>query len=531
MNNFADVGFQENLPPNPKRAFFRGAAEGLGTFGDIYQGSREALEQRMQPVTGPKVAGAIGRGIGGIFNAPTSQNINDLLNYLGIQKQEGSPEEKYAGRIGRYATPAALTGGLAALPSALLAATGEQGAEMAGFGPTGQTIAGIIAGGYPAVKEAFLKAKETPNLLMKSGITKRKVVGQPEQVVSKAVISPERQAESIAKLNQEAAKIVKSKVHKHVPLLKALEEGVDFESINRKNMDAVHQMAKSSNTVIDIDPLSDFLTETAGRYKKIRKLSPELKEIQSEVKAFKNNPASMLEDLVEIYRDNNKKYRKVVGKDPEYAHFLSEYNRKIVQSIEETLPKDNEFVNFFKTTNKDYRDYKNAQFIKRNLDSMMQGNPTIEDIKNISINQAKQKALIEKMGKEGANDIIDIAKDMTIAHEALKSIPVKSLKIFDSIYPIADLLPLGSGISLKGLMKVTPKLSKRVLGYNLSSPEKKDAYKNALNALKTGDKSAYIRATHILSGSEEPAKNFEELGFTEEQIAPEQFENLGFSLE
>jgi hypothetical protein len=130
------------------------------------------------------------------------------------------------------------------------------------------------------------------------------------------------------------------------------------------------------------------------------------------------------------------------------------------------------------------------------------------------------------MGKQGAEDISQLAKDLSKASDSIKNIPVKTLTGMDKILPLALLLDISK---IPKALVVGPKVLKgarSIYGSILASPQRVSAYRDALKALTSGDMAAYRKAAQTL---------MEELGETiqppkkgEEQSESVDFSDLGF---
>lgn len=422
------------------------------------------------------------------------------------------PEHDFLERAGKLAPQAAL--GAGSVPSAILQTAGgtiagelakkygagEKGqglAELAGMiGP--QAIKNVAQKGISSLKAALTGPVET----LKSGLNKPRALESKKP--SFGIITPERQEKSISQLNKQASQITKESLHKHLPISKQIEQGVNFESQFEKDFGNLKKIASSANPDINIHPLSKFLRESSSKFKGIPEPHAEAKKIISESLKFRRNPENSLENLLKIYRSNNQKIKnsyetsRVTGKQEEYVDFLLDMNRKITESIEKTLPTDSAWVKRFKDLNKGYREYRSALKTSEQLKPILGESPTPANLKKIAEDPKLKTKLELSMGKEGASEIIQVAKDLKMATESVKNIKAKELKVLDNIFPLGVFLPLVKIPSALYGAKKALDWARRGYGFFLSTPARRKAYSQAAKALSENNVKAYSQATSIL---------------------------------
>lgn len=447
-----------------------------------------------------------------------------LLNVLAPQKEsmlsqlservlptKDEPAERFLERAGKIAPNAAL-GGAGIIPAIIQTLAGAAGGEIAkeeGLGETGQGIAEAVSMGLPGlIKAAGTKAAsllKAPVQKMASGLTKSRAVGA--KLAEKAVISPARQEKTIANLNREASKLAETTLKKEVPLAEQIKNGVDFESQFQQRFGALEKMAERANPEIDISPVSKMMSETASKYRGIPKLHPEAAKIKGEVKAFGNRAPTDLKSALRTYRSNNKKIKgiyetsRLTGKQQEYVDFLVDYNKKIAESFENTLPKDSAWVKEFKDTNKFYKGYRDAQKTMAQLEPILGQKPTPGAIRKLANDAKAQQKLELSMGKKGADEIVQIAKDLELATESIKNIPARELKAWDLVLPLSIFVP---GVKIPGAVVTGKKaldFSRRGYGIFLTTAARRKSYSNALKAINDGNKAAYIKSAQELEKS------------------------------
>jgi hypothetical protein len=332
-----------------------------------------------------------------------------------------------------------------------------------------------------------------------SGLTKPRAV--EAEHVHLAKISPETQKAAIRKLDQEASNLAQASVKKHLPISEAISKGFDFEGEFEKNFGQLKSMMEKANPQIDITPISKLLKETNEKYRGIPALHPEALKIKNEIRKLANNPQTGGKNLLRIYRSNNKKRNdifetsRITGKQQEYVDFLGDLNRAISKSFERTLPEDSSWLKAFLDNNKQYAQYKGAQKTLKTLDPLLRGDLTAGKVNALAHDPRVHKRLELSMGKEGANEIVQIAQDLKKATEAIRKIPRKMLSKFDAIYPVGLLVPfikIPVGIA-KGVQ-----LAQEAYGHYLTSPAKRVALDESLKALVHQDLPAYAEATSKL---------------------------------
>lgn len=456
--------------------------------------------------------------------AEESHGINPLGNFgpvpleLGKKVMEhflpSKEEHEWARRAGKLTPVVALGEGSLPLKAAELAAStlGGEYAKEEGLGELGQTLTEAASMGLPGLVKGVTKAgikaiKSTPSKLP-SGLNEISAI---DSKLSKfGTISKERQAAVIGKLNQEASKIAEKSVEKHLPISKELKKGVDLEGRLHEDFGKLKLAAEKSNPEIDITPISELLSENSKKYKGIPNPSSEVKSIISEVKALRNKPQTGLSNLLKIFRDNNKKMKHIYetamigGKQEEYVNFLRSLNKSIEQSFERTLPEDSAWLSQFKKLNNEFREIKNAEKTTGRLKGILSSKPKLSELDKLISDVKTQERLRLSMGKEGANEIIQIASDLRKSHDALKKMPSKQFNKFDHAFPLYYLIPF-VGKAIGGYK--TAQAGRYFLGWIMSTPSRRRAYTDALNAFAKSDLEGYKKATAILKSELDKKKS------------------------
>lgn len=332
-----------------------------------------------------------------------------------------------------------------------------------------------------------------------SGLSKPGAVGAKKP--GYGLITKERQKEAINKLDNEAQNLIKGRVSERIPVSKKIAEGFDFDKYHAEEFGKLKHAAEKANPDIEINPLTEFFSDTRSKYRGIPNPHADAKSVLREMNAFRKTVPSELKDLLKIRRSNSQKLnaiydqRLLKGKRHEYADFLNNMNRKIDESIEKTLPEGSPWVKKFKELNSEFRDYKRGQETISMLEPIMREKMSTTALTRLAEDPKKQKLLQIKMGEEGAQEIIQIAKDLKTAREAIKSIPVKELAKYDSIWPVSWIFkPLGIFKTVQKGYEYT----RRAYGHLLSSPAKRKVFDEMLHAVAEKDLGAYEKAANHL---------------------------------
>lgn len=413
-------------------------------------------------------------------------------------RPEHEPIER-ATKIGSYAAlgPEGLLAKVAQTAGGTL--LGEA-AEKAGSGEFGQSILEGVGMGLPGLATSIVKrgaqSLKTTAEVGKSGLPK--IQAENSKLSKFATISKERHQAVVEKLNEEASKLTKKSVEKHLPISKEIEKGFDFENKFNVGFQNLRKSAEHANPRIDITPVSELIENTIEKYRGIPKPNPEAVKVIQEMRAFRSKPQTSLNNLLKIYRDNNKKIKniyetsRITGKQQEYVDFLLDMNRSISKSFEHTLPENSAWINQFKDLNKEYKVYQDAQKTLGKLRGFISGIPKPAEIERLANHPQTQARLSISMGEEGAQEIIQIAKDLKQARQALSKIKKSELTKYDAAFPLYFLVPyLGKALGIyKGVQA-----GRYFYGWLLSTQSRRGAYKEALSAFLRNDLEAYKKAT------------------------------------
>lgn len=324
----------------------------------------------------------------------------------------------------------------------------------------------------------------------KSGLTKPGAAAVKHPGLG--AITKERQRKAIDRLDTEAKQLFKAKINEKLPLSKKIEEGFDFDKYHQEEFGRLKSLAEKANPSINVSPISKFFKETADKYRGIPRPHTDAREITKEMRSFRQNMPGDLKSLMKVRRSNSQKIksiydqRLVSGKRQEYVDFINELNRKIDESIGSTLPEDSSWFKKYKKLNAEFSEFKGAEQTLKTLEPLLRQKLNTATLTRLAEDPTKQKYLRLKMGDQGADEIIQIAKDLKAAREAIKSISVKKIKEFNAISPLSYFTkPWDMG--------------RRAYGYVLSSPNKRKAFDEVLKAVAEKDIDAYQKASKHLS--------------------------------
>lgn len=327
-----------------------------------------------------------------------------------------------------------------------------------------------------------------------SGLTQHRVVNA--QFPEKAVISPSKQQALLSGLDKEASQLAKKSIEKHLPLSKQIEEGFDFGKMHQKEFGDLKAAAKKYNPEIDITPVTQFLRETRKEFKGVRKLDPEAKKVMIHIESMSRNPTYHLNDLLNNRRANGRLLENLdatkwlKGGQDFYKNFINRLNKKIDESIFNTLPEDSAWASNYKKMNAHYAEYKRTQDVLDMLEPVIGENINTSSLRKLPFNQKAQNKLRVKMGEKGADEIIQIGKDLSTAIDAVKKMSVKEFTKFDAALPLSYLIP---GIGKKAALGTAFSYGRRAYGWFLSQPETRVLYDEALTSLAKNDFQSYSR--------------------------------------
>ena len=179
----------------------------------------------------------------------------------------------------------------------------------------------------------------------------------------------------------------------------------------------------------------------------------------------------------------------------EYDDFLGAYNSAIEESIASTLPAGSPWFRKFKENNETFSKYKNAEDTLSQLEPILRSDVDSTSLRKLAFDKKKQAKLRLKMGKQGADEVIQIGKDLQSAIDGMKRMSAKEVSVLDAAFPLAIIIP-GAGKALT--LTKAANWSRRAYGYVLSKPASRKYLDEAIKAVAKNDLSAYKTATNEL---------------------------------
>lgn len=429
----------------------------------------------------------------------------------GIETEPQSPSEKSVKGVSELLT-LFQTGKLTpetfkkAFGGALIGEATKEALEEAGVPSWLSFLFGVGTGSkIPNIKPSVKVEKKLP-----SGLTEPKAL--EAESAYKGRITKAQESKAIGVLEEEASALFKKKAEEHIPLKKQIEEGKNFHKDYDRRFEDLRSVAKKANPEIDTTPLNKYLSKSTEEFRGVRRLDKEASQIKKEATSFLRNPADDLSSLLNTFRSTNRKLRskyeraKLHGSQETLVKFLEGMNKKITESIEKTLPENSAWLKEFKDLNKYYSNYKNSVKALDQLEPVLGDKISPSAVRRLATNIKDQKKLALSVGKQEASEIVQIAKDLDKAVQAVKKIPKKEWAKWEKYLPFSILIPgHGTAISVGAGVVKAHDLSKRLYGTILLSPAKRKLYSEALEAIETQNLNKYLSATQKLAHSlEEP---------------------------
>lgn len=479
-----------------------------GYFSDLKEQPSKLLSALNAPIHGIAEGAESFRGLSpATITAPIPKEYGMKLLEQFLPTREEHKPIKRAAKIATQGIIAPEAIPLLAAQTVGGTAAGEL-AEKLGLGEIGQNISEAVGMGVPGlVKGAGKLAKSLikgESEKLPSGLTKIKAIESPTKF---AKITEQRRASVIKNLDKEASLLAKKSLEKNVPIAKKIEQGFDFEKNFERNFGNLKQAAKKYNPDIDTSNLSKFLGESGSKYRGIPNPHPEAIKVMKEIKSFQRNPQYGLNNLLKIYRSNNQKLkglyetRMAKGSQTEYADFLRGMNREISKSFENTLPEDSQWMKGFRDMNREFKSFKDAQRVNQQLKGILSETPKFSEIEKLATDLKTQDKLRMSMGDEGADEIVQIAKDLRLSKSVLRDMKKGEFSKFDLAFPLYYLIP-GFGKGAAALHGI--KLSKNFYGWVLSEPSRRKSYQSALESFKNKDLNGYkVASSKLLQELEE----------------------------
>ncbi len=437
---------------------------------------------------------------------PTQSNLERLIEEkTGLPLQPKSSLEK-ALRLGGEA--AGFRGGnlKEKAASAVAAPVISQTAQAAGVPEEIANLTGLVGSGLPIPK---ISRTKLPIEKLPSGLEKPAALESKYSKYGK--ISKDVQEKTIKNLDEEAKKLSSKVLERERPLVKKINEGVDLDKEFQEGFTNLRQTAKKYNPELNVSPVSQLMEKTRVDVLGLPNPSAQTKKIIKDIEAFERNPPISLYDNLRNFRNLSEKQSEIYeksflhGKQKKYADFISDYKKAITKSMEETLPKDSEWIKSFKDLNKDYSEYINTKKAQAILQPIFGKEITPAKLEKAASDVGFQKKLSLALGEKGAQDIAQIAKDLKAARESISSIPLKRIDLLEKSLPygyiLTDLIPYGHLFKIPYYAKAAKSGSQHLLGLYLTKPKSRAAYSLVLKEFKNGNAQAFGKAVKDLDAT------------------------------
>ncbi len=379
----------------------------------------------------------------------------------------------------------------------------SQTAQVAGMPEEIANLTGLVGSGLsiPKISRTKLPTEKLP-----SGLEKPPALENKYSKFGK--ISKEVQEKTIQNLDEEAKKLSAKVLERERPLVKKINEGVDLDKEFHKGFGALRQSAKKYNPELNVKPVSELMEKTRVDVLGLPNPSSQTRKIIKDIEAFEKNPPITLYDNLRNFRNLSEKQSEIYeksflhGKQKKYADFISEYKKSITKSMEDTLPKDSEWMKSFKDLNKDYSEYLNTKKAQAILEPIFGKEITASKLEKAATDVGFQKKLSFALGEKGAQDISQIAKDLKMARESIASIPLKQVDLLEKSLPygyiLTDLIPYGHLFKVPLYAKAAKSGAQHLLGLYLTKPKSRAAYKVVLKEFNNGNHQAFGKAVKSL---------------------------------
>lgn len=439
-------------------------------------------------------------------NFPTQTNIERMVEEkTGLPLQPKNEIQKSL-RLGGEA--AGFRGGniKEKIGAAIAAPAISQTAQAMGAPEEIANLGGLVGSGLsiPKISRTKLPTEKLP-----SGLEKPTALENKYSKYGK--ISKEVQEKTIKNLDEEAKKLSAKVLERERPLVKKINEGVDLDKEFQEGFTSLRQTAKKYNPELNVKPVSELMEKTRVDVLGLPNPSTQTRKIIKDIEAFEKNPPITLYDNLRNFRNLSEKQSEIYeksflhGKQKKYADFISDYKKSITKSMEETLPKDSEWMKSFKDLNKDYSEYLNTKKAQAILEPIFGKEITAAKLEKAATDIPFQKKLSFALGEKGAQDISQIAKDLKLARESISSIPLKQIDLLEKSLPygyiLTDLIPYGQLFKLPYYAKAAKSGAQHLLGLYLTKPKSRAAYSIVLKEFKNGNPQAFGKAVKALDAT------------------------------
>lgn len=438
----------------PVKAFTRGIVEGgLGSYGNVaslipgYHLGRtlpgqEALSNLEANASDLDLAALSAGDEAGpsAGTLPTSEQVSQFLEMLGIKKEENTPQEQGLGRFGRgfgggLATPG--VGPQLALGTAFTGAGAAELAKAAGAGETGQNIAELIG---------TLRAPRARPTQGQNRVRQPRVVEKGIPPREAGFISPERLEQQLTRVAGEASDIA-SNIGAQNPtfqtISRSIEAGHPIQQRFNQVFTQLEDVAREFNPAINTQPLDSFLANEAQRYANTGAPTELGRFITNEINGWQRQGQPSLYNTFRRYRLNNERTREIIESVPrnerlsnlqrQQINFLSRMNEAIDNSFRNSLSpnlpavpgqtgnQSSLWLRTFEDSNRAYSNYLNTRTARNILQPIINRNATDRQITGFLTNQRNWDDLQRFLGPQETNHLHQLLDDVVTARNSLQA--------------------------------------------------------------------------------------------------------------
>lgn len=524
-----------NREERPIKAFTRGTAEGLlGSYGNISSlfgqdhgqplpGQKARFQQEAQATPMQLAAGGEADISPEYGNFPTMSQVSQVLEKLGIPKEELSTAEQGFGRFGR-GFGGGLSAGLKPTTALSTAFTGAGAAELgkaAGLGETGQSILEILAS---------LRLPGLGSLQRAARIRQPRIVERGVQPRQAGFISPEQLQSQLNRVGREAAEIAET-IGEHHPtfqnISEAIERGAPIAERFNQVFTGLEDTARHFNPQLNTQPLDNFLTQEAGRYAQTGAPTELGRFITGEIQGWIQQGGKGLYNVYRRYRLNNERIREIIDSIPRnermsnlqrsQINFLSRMNESIRDTFQHSLGSrapaipgqggGNEWLTAFNESNNAYSQFLNTRLARRIIDPIMHGNVTDRQLNTFLADRRNWEDLNRFLGPEETGRLRELLTDTQTARNALQSMPQRDVTAEAIRHGVTTMItkhvPFGKAISAAISL---PRLWQWARGQYHSRPSFQRSFHELTQAIVERNVPAVKKAIDEIAKEKEPEK-------------------------
>lgn len=437
-----------NRPEKPIKALARGAVEGLGVYGNISSllHGGESGEEKVAPGEKARlhpeiealksgdekefakqaIANAAESDLApSLTRASGSEDINKMLNMVGIPKEEKYPSEKLLGRGARLFSGAAASGAGAGL-SLSTAATGSiagQLAEEMGYGPTGQAVAETAAS---------LRLGRLPPAQQATRIRQPRIVTRGLPPGEAGEVTARRVGNQLRRINDEAGVLAQNIGVNNRPfqtVSRAIESGQPIQRNFDTFFNGLENITYRFNSPLqDTAPLDTFINNEMRLYQGTGAPTFMGNLITNELQGWQQSGQNGLYNLFRRYRLNNQRIREIITDQnfpPAFRNqaigFFTRMNEAISQSFASSLPQNSRWLQAFNQSNAAYSTYMNTLQVRRVLQPLIHGDLTPARLTRTLNDERFWESVNRFLGPDESQNLRQLLTDLQTGRNGLQS--------------------------------------------------------------------------------------------------------------